>query len=193
MTREPSVAARGDSASRVGEVFNAATCGPLKGCLLGLLWCCVAAPCMLVVAAAVHAVVWEVSNGKQEISGLMGGLGVLFGLIGWMALAAAVRRFRAAFAKQSYLRAGRGGLSFCLPGPPTFSSLLFGFKMRHNNLAWNDIQTWYPYKRTINGLPSESAIVVKTIRGEKISIPTFLFRESRATIAKQIAQAAASK
>ena len=185
-TNAPSLA---DASFSIGNPVDVATRGSWKASLLGSMWLLVGSVPAIMVGAAISAIVWERSRDINQISGLMAAIAAGCALAAWFTLATAVRRFRAAFEPDCYLRASPLGLSFRIPGSPTLPSLLFGYRIKEYQARWEEVKTWYPYVHTHNGIPTESAIVVDTVRGGRIKIHTMYFSESRQRIAENISQA----
>jgi hypothetical protein len=178
-----------DAYSSIGNLVDVATRGSWKAIILGLIWLLLGSAPTTLLVIALSAINWERSRGINEITGMMIPIAAGCALVAWFLLATAVRRFRAAFEPGCYLRAGPAGLSFRVPGAATLSSLLFGYWIKERHLRWDEVRTWYPYLSTINGIPSESAIVVEPVRGGRITISTMYFSESRRRIGDDITRA----
>lgn len=174
--------------SAVGDVIDVATPASWKAIALGLMWL------MEGVLATFAGVLllcspW-LTPGDFLDFWIIGILPLLFGL---GCLGMAIHRFRAAFQLDRYFRAGPGGVMIRAPAPGGLSVLLLGlgYRVHEHHLRWDEVKTWYPYLSTINGISSGSDIVIEPISGGRITIPTYLFSESRATIAANITRAMA--
>jgi hypothetical protein len=176
-----------DTSSSIGKPVDVATRGSMKASLIGLMWLLVGGvPATLVVVSLIAIV--SKNSGDVNQMGVMLPLAGGFALAAWFTLATAFRRFRAAFEPGCYFRASPMGVSFRVPGSATLPSLLFSYRIKECEARWDEVRTWYPYVHTHNGIPTESAIVVDTVRGEKIKIHTMYFTESRQRIAENISR-----
>jgi hypothetical protein len=176
------------SSEAVDGFIDVSTHGSSKCVAIGIIWLIFALGGGAVLWAAVSAIIWEHERGLKDVTGIMIGMGAGSALVTWLLLALAVRRFRAAVQHDCFLRSGPAGVWFRIPGSLKWSTLLFGYRMMQCYLPWEEVTKWYPYLRTINGIPSESEIVFETIRGT-YRIPTMYFLESRQEIANAIGRA----
>jgi hypothetical protein len=181
---------KSDASSKTADGFiDVATHGSAKTVAIGIIWLIPALGLGAVSWAAVSAIIWEHERGLNDVTGIMIGMGAGSALLAWLLLATAVRRFRAGVQHDCFLRSGPAGVWFRIPGSLKWSALLFRYRMLQCYLPWEEMTKWYPYLRTINGIPSESEIVFETVRGT-YRIATMYFRQSRQEIANAIGRAA---
>ena len=173
--------------SPVGCVVDIAT--PSKGKLraLGFLWVLIA----LFPLAIINYLIIQVLTSSNPIvtrslTSFLGSL--LMPVLAWYSLGSAVQRFRAASTEGRYFRSGPGGISVRLPDDYTSSTFLFSLKSLKFDLPWDQIKTWYPFVQSMNGFPTERAIVFETLKNEKIKIKTYHFAEKQQQIVASITQ-----
>ena len=172
----------------VGEVVDVATPSSGKLRALGLLWTLIA----LSTFVLINYLIIQTLGGDNPIlstkhpASLVGSL--LVPLVCWYALGAAIQRFHAASIEDRYLRSGPGGVSVCLPDDQG-NTFLFSFRTIKFDLPWEQIKTWYPYVQTMNGIPTERAMIFETIAGRKFKIKTYHFTESPKQITANITRA----
>lgn len=173
--------------SPVGCVVDIAT--PSKGKLraLGFLWLLIA----LFTLAVINYLIINVLTSSDPLltSKPITFLGsLLMPVLAWYSLGCAVQRFRAASTESRYFRSGPGGVSVYLTDDYASSTFLFSLKSLKFELPWDQIKTWYPFVQTVNGFPSERAIVFETLKNEKIRIKTYHFAEKQQQIVASITQ-----
>lgn len=169
-------------ASSVGPVVDVARHTWWKALFLALLWSVVGVPCLMTAAVVVYIACTEKTEWFMPLIAL---LPLLFG---WGFLASGLYWARTAFQSGYHFRAGNGGLSVRVPG--STRRFGFGIDLLDFEVPWKDVKRCYPFLRTINGITSESAIVLEGEAGWVARIHTAHFAESRDTIASNIAQAA---
>lgn len=169
-------------ASSVGPVIDVARHSWWKALFLGAIWSVIGVPCLMTAAVILYIACTE----KTEWFLPLTALPML--LFGWCFVASALYWFRTAFQGGYYFRAGHGGLAVRVPG--TTKRFGLGINLLDFDVPWKDIKRCYPFLRTINGITSESAIIVEGEAGWKARIHTAHFFEARDTIAGNIAQAA---
>jgi hypothetical protein len=174
--------------SSIGEVIDVATTFSRKLRVLGLFWSLIALSTFLLIN---YLIIQALNDDNPILStehpaSLMGAL--LVPLVCWYALGAAVQRFHAAATTERYFRTGPGGVSVCLPDDH-INTFLFSFRTVKFDLPWEQVKTWYPYVQSINGIPTERAIIFETLEGRKLKIKTYHFRENQKQIAANITRA----
>lgn len=174
--------------SPVGEVVDVATPSSQKLRALGLLWTLIA----LATFVLINYLIIQTLGGDDPIlstkhpASLVGSL--LIPLVCWYALGAAIQRFHAASFEDRYFRSGPGGVSVRLPDDQG-NTFLFSFRTIEFDLPWEQIKTWYPYVQTMNGIPTERAMIFETIAGKKFKIKTYHFTEPQKQITANITRA----
>jgi hypothetical protein len=174
--------------SSIGSVVDVATPSTRKLRALGLLWTLIA----LFPLVIINYLIFQFLTSPDPILStkptyLVGA--ALMPLIGWFALGSAIQRFHAASTEGRYFRSGPGGISVCLPDDYAKGTFLFSFRTCKLDLQWDQIKTWYPFVQSINGIPTERAIVFETLNGEKIKLKTYHFAEKQKQIAANITRA----
>jgi len=175
--------------SAIGSVVDVATPATRRLRVLGLLWILIS----LFPLVVINYLIIEVLTSPDPILStrhpvhLLGS--ALMPLIGWFALGSAIQRFHAASTDGRYFRSGPGGISIYLPDDYAKGTFLFSFRICEFDLSWDQIKTWYPYVHSINGIPTERAIVFETLKGEKIKIKAYHFAENQKQIAQNITRA----
>ena len=173
--------------SSVGSVVDIAT--PSKGKLraLGFLWVLIALfPIAIINYVIIQALTSSSPMITRSTTTFLGSL--LMPVLAWFSLGSAVQRFRAAATDGRYFRSGPGGVSVCLTDDYTSSTFLFSLKSLKFDLPWDQVKTWYPFVQSMNGFPTERAIVFETLRNEKIKIKTYHFAEKQQQIVASITQ-----
>lgn len=168
--------------SAVGDVVDVARHTWWKAAPLAIMWLTFGIPCLMTAAVIVYIA------STESTEWFFGFIAILPFLFGWMGLTSAIYWLRTAFQTGYHFRAGPGGLSVRVPGGTTRFGL--GLEIFDFEVNWQQVKRCYPYLRTINGITSESAIVVEGDSGWEAHIHTAHFAESRDTIADNIAQAA---
>ena len=79
-------------------------------------------------------------------------------------------------------------------GRITFGTALLGWRPLRLTIAWSEVRRYYPFVRTINGIPSESEIRIAFDRAGgardcEVGVPTIYFSESRDAIMHKIGEA----
>jgi len=69
----------------------------------------------------------------------------------------------------------------------------FSLKSLKFELPWEQIKTWYPFVQTMNGFPTERAIIFETLKNEKIRIKTYHFADRSDGVADPLIKAAFDK
>ena len=173
--------------SPVGCVVDIAT--PSKGKLraLGFLWVLIA---LFPLAVINYLIINFLTSSNPLVTSkpisFFGSL--LMPVMAWYALGCAVQRFRAASTEGRYFRSGPGGISVNLTDDYASSTFLFSLKSLKFELPWEQIKTWYPFVQTMNGFPTERAIVFETLKNEKIKIKTYHFAEKQQQIVARITE-----
>lgn len=173
--------------SPVGCVVDIATPSKAKLRALGFLWVLIA----LFPLAVINYLIVNVLTAADPLltskpTSFFGSL--LMPVLAWYSLGCAVQRFRAASTEGRYFRSGPGGISVRLTDDYTSSTFLFSLKSLKFELPWDQIKTWYPFVQTMNGFPSERAIVFETLKNEKIKIKTYHFAEKQQQIVARITE-----
>lgn len=169
----------------VGCVVDIAT--PSKGKLraLGFLWMLIALfPIVIINYVLIQLFTSANPIVTRSLTGFLGSL--LMPVLAWYSLGSAVQRFRAASTENRYFRSGPGGISVSLPDDYTSSTFLFSLTSLKFELPWDQIKTWYPFVQSMNGFPTERAIVFETLKNEKIKIKTYHFAEKQQQIVASI-------
>jgi hypothetical protein len=173
--------------SPVGEVIDVATPAARKLQVLGLLWTVIA----LATFVFINYLIIESLAGDDPIFSRKHPISFvgapLFVFICWFALGSAVQRFHAARAKR-YFRAGPGGVSVCVPDDRG-NTFRFSFQTIKFDLSWEQIRTWYPFVQSMNGIPTERAMVFETLDGTKLKIKTYHFAERQKQITTNLTRA----
>ena len=178
-----------DSLFSSGPDIDVATPSTRKLKVLGLFWILL----MLFPLVVINYMIIDVLTSEDPILStnepvhLLGA--ALMPIMGWFALGNAVQRFRAASTKERYFRAGPDAVSICLPDDYGMSTFLFSFNTCKFELPWEQVKTWYPFVSSINGIPTERAIVFETVKGEKVKIKTYHFAETQKQIVANITRA----
>lgn len=174
--------------SSVGEVVDVATPSSKKLRALGLLWTLIA----LSTFVLINYLIIQALGGDDPIlstthpASLVASL--LIPLVCWYALGAAIQRFHAASFEDRYFRSGPGGVSVRLPDDQG-NTFLFSFRTIEFDLPWGQIKTWYPFVQTMNGIPTERAMIFETVAGRKFKIKNYHFTESQKQITANITRA----
>lgn len=173
--------------SPVGCVVDIAT--PSKGKLraLGFLWALIA----LFPLAVINYLIIDVLTSSHPLltskpTSFLGAL--LMPVMAWYALGSAVQRFRAASTEGRYFRSGPGGIAVYVTDDYASSTFQFSLKSLKFELPWDQIKTWYPFVQSMNGVPTERAIVFETLKNEKIRIKTYHFAEKQQQIVARITE-----
>ena len=172
--------------STVGFVVDIAT--PSKGKLraLGFLWVLIA---LLPIAVINYLIIQALTSSEPLVTSkpitFLGSL--LMPVMAWFALGNAVQRFRAA-TEDRYFRAGPGGISVCVTDDYAGGTFRFSLKNLKFDLPWDRIKTWYPFVESMNGIPTERALVFETLENERIKVKTYHFAESQKQIVASIAR-----
>src|SRR5216110_1215377 len=144
--------------SSVGEVIDVATPSSRKLQALGMLWTFIA----LVTFVFINYLIIESLGGDDPILSRKHPISFvgapLFIFICWYALGSAVQRLHAASSAERYFRAGPGGVSVCVPDDQG-NTFRFSFRTIRFDLPWDQIKTWYPFVQSINGIPTERAMI----------------------------------
>ena len=173
--------------SPVGCVVDIATPSKAKLRALGFLWVLIALfPLAIINYVIIQALTSSNPLVTRSLTSLLGSL--LMPVLAWYSLGSAVQRFRAASTEGRYFRSGPGGISVYLPDDYTSSTFLFSLKSLKFDLPWDQIKTWYPFVQSMNGFPTERAIVFETLKNEKIKIKTYHFAEKQQQIVASITQ-----
>lgn len=171
--------------SPVGCVVDIAT--PAKGKLraLGAVWALIALfPIVIINYLLIQVLTSPNPLVTKSLTTFLGSL--LMPVLAWYSLGSAVQRFRAASTDGRYFRSGPGGISVYLPDDYASSTFLFSLKTLKFDMPWDQIKTWYPFVQSMNGFPTERAIVFETLRNEKIKIKTYHFAEKQQQIVASI-------
>jgi len=174
--------------SPVGEVVDVATPSSRKLRALGLLWTLIA----LSTFVLINYLIVQALGGDDPIlstkhpASLVGSL--LIPLVCWYALGAAIQRFHAASFEDRHFRSGPGGVSVRLPDDQG-NTFLFSFRTVEFDLPWEQIKTWYPFVQTMNGIPTDRAMIFETIAGRKFKLKTYHFAEPQKQITANITRA----
>jgi len=173
--------------SPVGCVVDIAT--PSKGKLraLGFLWALIA----LLPLAVINYLIIDILTSSHPLvtsKPLAFAGSLLMPVLAWYSLGSAVQRFRAASTEGRYFRSGPGGIAVYLTDDYAGSTFQFSFKSLKFELPWDQIKTWYPFVQSMNGFPTERAIVFETLKNEKIRIKTYHFAEKQQQIVARITQ-----
>ena len=170
--------------STVGCVVDIATPSKRKLRALGFLWVVIA---LLPIAVINYLVIQALTSSDPLVTSkpitFMGSL--LMPVMAWFALGNAVQRFRAA-TEERYFRSGPGGISVCVTDDYDGGTFLFSLKNLKFDLPWERIKTWYPFVESMNGIPTERALVFETLENEKIKVKTYHFAESQKQIVASI-------
>ena len=94
------------------------------------------------------------------------------------------RRFRMAFTDQT-IRAGPGGIEVRIP-KTSFKTLFFGIRIVTYHMTWDEIDSYYSFLGTVNFIPMEKLVRIDLKNGERLEIPSFLFRGSAQTVVDAI-------
>ena len=173
--------------SPVGSVVDIATPSKGKLRLLGFLWVLIALfPIAIINYMIIQALTSSTPTITKSMTSLLGSL--LMPVLAWFSLGSAVQRFRAASTEGRYFRSGPGGISVCLTDDYTSSTFLFSLKSLKFDMPWDQIKTWYPFVGSMNGVPTERAIVFETLKNEKIKIKTYHFAEKQQQIVASLTQ-----
>jgi len=175
----------------VGHVVDVATPTAGKPRALGFFWALMGLFPLVIINYLIVAVLTGetlIGNSRHSLVGL-GGL-ALVPLFGWYAFGCAIQRFHAASQQRRYFRAGPGGIAVCVPDDSLKTTFLFSFKAWEFDVPWDQVRTWYPFIRSVNGISTERSIVFETLDGKKISVKTYNFKETHKQIAENIRQAA---
>lgn len=171
--------------SPVGCVVDIATPSKRKLRALGFLWLLIA---LFPIAIINYVLIQLLTSANpivtRSLTSFLGSL--LMPVLAWYSLGSAVQRFRAAATENRYFRSGPGGISVSLPDDYTSSTFLFSLRSLKFELPWDQIKTWYPFVESMNGFPTERAIVFETLKNEKIKIKTYHFAEKQQQIVASI-------
>lgn len=173
--------------SPVGCVVDIAT--PSKGKLraLGVLWALIA---LFPLAVMNYLIINFLTSAHPLLTSkpttIIGAL--LMPMMAWYSLGSAVQRFRAASTEGRYFRSGPGGIAVNLTDDYASSTFQFSLKSLKFEMPWDQIKTWYPFVQSMNGFPTERAIVFETLKNEKIRIKTYHFAEKQQQIVANITQ-----
>lgn len=115
------------------------------------------------------------------------GIGAVFSLLGLLTLFASLRRFGVVGHQQVRIDAGPGGIRLVVPESPGIGGFFrLTFALKTYELTWGEVAKWYPYLRTVNGIPTESALIFEGQSGWRVNANTMFYGASRGTLVARI-------
>jgi hypothetical protein len=105
----------------------------------------------------------DIRNGHASPVVLVMGLFPL--LLGYGIFTSGVRRVQAACQRGCWLRAGPGGIGFCLPYKAEWRTGFLTNRLAERTIPWEEVRRFYSLRYKVNGLPFGQALVLDTAQG----------------------------
>lgn len=134
--------------------------------------------------AAMVFAAWSFSGDHESLLQSVLWTGAM-GLPGIWLMSFAYKRIRTGHDKEIYVMAGAGGLAWSVP-----HIRLSGYSVSHHALEWDQIRTWHPFVKTVNGRVDDQYIVCLISEDKKVDINLHSFGDDASTVADNIAEAA---
>lgn len=112
--------------------------------------------------------------------------------IGILFLSGGLRKLRAAFEKDCWLRAGPEGLSWRVPGRARARTLWCAYDMSQGSAAWKDVVKLFPLEYRTNGIRTGADVIVMT-RSGRLKFDGGFFQESAESISAFMRAAASTE